>query len=585
MTAESLLDSLETLADAPGGIDHLRELVLHLAVRGRLVAQRPTDEPADALLEQLEAGRARMIEEGEINKPRHPIGEPIRVAPFRIPDSWAWLRIGDVGAVVGGGTPKKDALFWADGHEIPWLTPADMRGQDSRYVFRGARDITLAGQRASSAQLLPAGSVLFSSRAPIGHVGIAAQALTTNQGFKSCVPYASELTEYIYLYLREAGPAINAAASGTTFKEVSGKEVALVPIPVPPVAEQHRIVARVDELMALLDGLEVAKEARDATRAQFRDAALATLQDANDAEEVKTAWSRIADHMHDLFTDPTDIQSLRETIRQLAVRGRLVGQDPSDEPATGILELADVRRTEWEQDKRIRKQKGVAPLAAGLVPFPAPHGWTWCRIDDAFYVSGGLQKSGKRRPVKNSFPYLRVANVQRGRLELDELAEFELFDGELEKLRLEAGDLLVVEGNGSRSEIGRCARWAGEVENCVHQNHLIRCRPLQPEIEEFVLLFLNSPTGTETMASLAVTTSGLYNLSVGKIRAIPIPLPPIAEQRRIIAKARQLMTLLDRLEASLSDVRATQEAFSASAARALPEQGVEVPEESAVTVG
>ncbi|TEX45705.1 MAG: hypothetical protein B7C54_11670 [Acidimicrobiales bacterium mtb01] len=137
--------------------------------------------------------------------------------------------------------------------------------------------------------------------------------------------------------------------------------------------------------------------------------------------------------------------------------------------------------------------------------------------------------------------------MQRGRLNLDVLEEFELFDGELDRYGLRAGDLLVVEGNGSESEIGRCARWGGEIEECVHQNHLIRCRPLVAGLEEFVLVYLNSPLGAATMRSLAVTTSGLYNLSVGKIRSIMFPRPPIEEQRRIVTRVRELAQLNDTL--------------------------------------
>jgi type I restriction enzyme S subunit len=195
-------------------------------------------------------------------------------------------------------------------------------------------------------------------------------------------------------------------------------------------------------------------------------------------------------------------------------------------------------------------------------PFKVPDGWEWTQIDDCFLVTGGIQKSGKRRPAGNSFPYLRVANVQRGRLDLAEIAEFELFNGELERYQLEPGDLLVVEGNGSESEIGRCARWSGEIDHCVHQNHLIRCRPLDNDLEAFTLLYLNSSIGTAVMRRLAVTTSGLYNLSVGKIRAISMPLPPREEQQRIASRVWELMSLCDSLERALAKKSQAGEALA-----------------------
>ena len=169
-----------------------------------------------------------------------------------------------------------------------------------------------------------------------------------------------------------------------------------------------------------------------------------------------------------------------------------------------------------------------------------------------FAVVGGIQKQPKRAPQSNAFPYIGVSNVQRGRLDVATLARFELFRGELDRLRLEPGDLLVVEGNGSPNEIGRCAIWGGEIVDCVHQNHIIRCRPLVEGLERFTLVYLNSPPGMATMRKLAVTSAGLYNLSVGKIQRIAIPLPPLAEQHRIVAKVDELMAVCDVLESSLA---------------------------------
>lgn len=257
MTPGEFIAAFDVIAEAPGGIERLRELVLQLAVRGRLVPQDADDEPTGKLVAKLEAGKEQLVEKKVITKPRYPCGVPVEREPFEIPGTWQWLHLGDVGAIVGGGTPRSgESSFWSDGQDIPWLTPADMRRQPSRYISRGERDITSEGLIRSSAQMLPAGSVLFSSRAPIGHVGIAANPLSTNQGFKSCVPYISAMSDYLYVFLKYAGPGIDAQATGTTFKEVAGKEFVLIPVPIAPLAEQHRIVAKVDELMGLIDRLE-----------------------------------------------------------------------------------------------------------------------------------------------------------------------------------------------------------------------------------------------------------------------------------------------------------------------------------------
>jgi len=182
----------------------------------------------------------------------------------------------------------------------------------------------------------------------------------------------------------------------------------------------------------------------------------------------------------------------------------------------------------------------------------------WSLVDDCFVVTGGIQKTPRRTPRDNAFPYVGVANVYRGRLDLSEVKQFELNEGELEKLRLEENDLLIVEGNGSASEIGRCARWTGELSNCVHQNHIIRCRPGNPAISRFTELYLNSGIAVEAMRELAVTSAGLYNLSVGKIRKIRFPLPPLTEQHRIVAKVDELMALCDDLEVRLTATATTR---------------------------
>ena len=181
-----------------------------------------------------------------------------------------------------------------------------------------------------------------------------------------------------------------------------------------------------------------------------------------------------------------------------------------------------------------------------------PDEWRWAPMGDLALIRGGIQKQPKRAPKDNAYPYLRVANVLRGRLDLRELHEFELFDDELETYRLQPGDLLVVEGNGSAREIGRAAVWRGEVEKCVHQNHIIRvrCPVMDPE---FAVLYWNSPIGSREIASLAVTSSGLYSLSTKKIAAVPVPVAPLGEQREIVRRARELLKAGEHISTRLDE--------------------------------
>lgn len=241
---------------------------------------------------------------------------------------------------------------------------------------------------------------------------------------------------------------------------------------------------------------------------------------------------------------PAAVPRLREFILDLAVSGGLVPRHDGDQPATELM-----RQIGLGEASRLEPTRGrvdTTPTRESLERLPS--GWVSATVGQLFRVTGGIQKQPKRTPTNNAFPYLGVSNVQRGRLDLRNISRFELFPGELEKYRLEPGDLLAVEGNGSPTEIGRCALWNGEIADCVHQNHIIRCRPRYEGIERFILLYLNSSAGIATMRRLAITTAGLYSLSVGKIQKITIPVPPLDEQRRIVAKVDELMALCDQLE-------------------------------------
>ena len=174
-----------------------------------------------------------------------------------LPEGWKWKTMGEVARVVGGSTPKsKEQLYW--GGEIPWIGVADLTGYDEVYISEGSRKITEAGYKSCPTQMVPAGTVLFSSRAPIGYVAISSNPVCTSQGFKSFVPRSDVTSEYLYWWLKYARSIAESMASGTTFKELSGKRAAAIPIPVPPREEQSRIVEAITSAFAALEKAESA---------------------------------------------------------------------------------------------------------------------------------------------------------------------------------------------------------------------------------------------------------------------------------------------------------------------------------------
>lgn len=182
-----------------------------------------------------------------------------------------------------------------------------------------------------------------------------------------------------------------------------------------------------------------------------------------------------------------------------------------------------------------------------------PDGWEWVETGSVTQVQGGIQKQPKRKPVANKYPFLRVANVPRGRLDLSDVHEIELFDGEIERYRLHPGDLLVVEGNGSPDQIGRAAQWHGEIDDCVHQNHLIRVRPSAAIDPSYLTYYWNAPRTTQYLRSVASSTSGLHVLTASKVRSVRIPLPPLHKQKAIVAAVEEQFSRLDSGIAALRD--------------------------------
>ena len=254
-------------------VSKTKSKILDLAIRGQLVPQDPNDEPASVLLERIRAEKEELIKQGKIKRDKkesiifkgednsyyEKMGDKVccidAEIPFDLPELWTFARLKHIGGIVGGGTPKTNISKYWDGN-IPWLTPADFSGYDSMYISTGSRTITDFGLKSSSAQMLPANSILYSSRAPIGYTAIATNPVCTNQGFKSVVPYDFSMSPYLYYCLKARTDNIIQRATGTTFKEISGSEMAETIIPIPPINEQSRIVEKVTQLQEVISFIE-----------------------------------------------------------------------------------------------------------------------------------------------------------------------------------------------------------------------------------------------------------------------------------------------------------------------------------------
>lgn len=511
------------------GIEKLRALILDLAVHGKLVPQDRMDEPASALQTRLRAQAKSPAAKSFVSKHFDEPNPSPDDTPFPAPQGWQWVRVAHLGHAWGQTEPDAD------------FTYIDV-GCIDQSAGRIVEPQTLRASEAPSRarKVVRKGTVIYSTVRPyLLNIAVIDQEFEpgpiASTAFAVVHPFEGVDRRFLFWAFRSPYFVryVENCQTGIAYPAINDKQFFCAPFPLPPEAEQVRIVAKVDEMMALCDALEAGTLEAMAAHEKLVRELLATLVNSQDAADLAANWSRIETHFDEMFTTEESIEALKQVTLDLAVRGKLEPQSTSDTPA-------------WESTSRTEMRANSSAFGAD-----APEKWRWAQLEDCFDVSSGIQKTPARTPRKNPYPYLGVGNVYRGRLDLTAIKQFELAEGELERFRLEPGDILVVEGNGSANEIGRCAVWNGEVENCVHQNHIIRCRPKDVRLAAFAALYLNSPAGMAEMKRLAITSAGLFSLSVGKIRKIPFPLPPFEEQIRIVDKVNEMTWLCNSLKSNI----------------------------------
>ncbi|MCU1303598.1 MAG: Type restriction-modification system, specificity subunit [Candidatus Sulfotelmatobacter sp.] len=324
--------------------------------------------------------------------------------------------------------------------------------------------------------------------------------------------------------------SMSRAVLGVLYPAVRPKDIASYSFDLPPVQEQGRIVAEIEKQLTRLDAAMAGLKRVQTNLKRYR---AATLNAACEGRLV-----------------PTEAELARKEGRSYETGEQLLAR------------ILKERRAKWETDQLAKmhasgkppkndewKKKNKEPDSPEAISLPKlPNGWAWASLGQIADMQGGIQKQPSRTPRENVYPFLRVANVYRGRLDLSEIHHIEIFGDELSKLRLCAGDLLIVEGNGSPTEIGRMAVWNGEINNCVHQNHIIRARLLSGIRPGYCAAYWNSSLGSSEVTRVAGSTSGLYTLSVGKLTKIAIPIPPIDEQDRIVSEMERVLSTLADVE-------------------------------------
>ena len=444
--------------------------------------------------------------------------------PWEIPASWEWLKIGEVATIVGGGTPKTSDSDNFDGGEIPWVTPADLSGYKEKYIARGARNITEKGLKSSSARLLPADAVLFSSRAPIGYVAIASQPVTTNQGFKSFILPGEIASSFVYFYLLRAKETVQSLGGGTTFKEISGAAAATIPLALAPLPEQHRIVAEIETQFTRLDASVAALRRAQANLKRYR---ASVLKDACEGRLV-----------------PTEAELARSEGRDY-------------EPAGVLLEriLAE-RRARWESQEKRRGQykEPVPPDTSGLPELP--EGWDYASIGFLLSSDRPGMKTGpfgsllKKEEHRNSgVPVLGIENIRR----MEFVPGNKIFvtpqkSQELSGYDVQAEDILI-----SRSgTVGEACVVPNGIGEARFSTNLMRLSLVKGYISPafFCLLFNGSPTVLDQVKVLCSgSTRDFLNGNI--LRSLAFPIPPLSEQRRIVAEVERRLSVIQQAESTV----------------------------------
>ncbi|MBF0283830.1 MAG: restriction endonuclease subunit S [Magnetococcales bacterium] len=560
MNADFLLRHFDTLADTPDAVAKLRGLVLQLAVMGKLVPQDPRDEPASALLKKIAAEKARLVREGKIKRGETlPPVDP-EDAPFELPRGWEWVRLDQISQYIQRGKGPK----YVEESNIPVVSQKciQWRGFDltrARFIDESSLD-GYAEER-----FLRPGDLLWNSTGTgtIGRINVLKDDVFSQfrrivaDSHVTVVRLINAYPEYVWIWI--ASPFIQSTiesdANGSTNQvELATQSVKNQVTPLPPLAEQHRIVARVDQLMALLDQLEQQREARRETRLRLNASALNELTTAPDATAFHHAWGRIRDHFHRLYDHPQTVAQLRQAILQLAVMGKLVPQDPHDEPASVLLKKIAAEKARLVREGKIKRGETLPPVDPEDAPFELPGGWEWVRLNALIElhrdINYGIILLGNEPPT-DGIKTIRCSDVQYRRISLEKARTVSKdISDKYSKTILRGGEILM----NIRGTLGGC----GIVDQNMKGYNIAREVALIPisahAVTRYVLDVISSPyIQINTLLNLrGIAYKGL-NLEI--LRNFLIPLPPLAEQHRIVARVDQLMALCDQLEAQLSQSR------------------------------
>lgn len=525
MNADLFFQKFDLLSDAPGAVAKMRELILHLATTGTLVEQSPEDESAALLLKKIDAHISELRSKKQFRGAKVP--SPQTAALPNIPSSWEWVSLGNI---VDYGSSEK-----AESEDIAadaWLLDLEDIEKDTSRLIQKKRFKDNPSKSTKTA--FAAGDVLYGKLRPyLNKVLIANEPGFCTTEIIPIKTFGNIVPEYLCIALKRPDfiAYANSKSYGMNLPRLGTDDARSAPFPLPPLAEQKRIVAKVDELMALCDRLEARHKERDERHGALSRAALARFADAPTPDNLALLF-------HPDF--PTPSADLRKTILSLAVQGKLVPQDPNDEPAEELLKKIDSGLSASDQKRRAEK---LPPIDQESAPHLIPSGWTWARFRDIAIIASNLVKPESYQEL----PHLAPDNIEKGNGTLlpcrtvreDKVisSNHRFFPGQIvySKIRPNLAKVVIVDFDGL------CSADMYPIDALIDARY----------IQKYML--------SETFLTQAVkndTRVAMPKINQTELNCIAVPTPPLAEQRRIVAKVDELTALVDRLEAAQSAARA-----------------------------
>lgn len=537
MPMNALIENFHLLAAAPNGVAKLRELILSLAVRGKLVPQDPNDEPASELLKKIAAEKARLLKDGKIKKDKSLSEIAEDEKPYELPQGWEWVRLADVFEVLNGRAYSKGELL---NQGTPVLRVGNLFTSNHWYYSNLSLD---------EDKYCDKDDLLFAWSASFGPFIWPGPKVIYHYHIWKLKPHGEVHTSkpFFYKLLLEKTQEIKAAGHGVSMAHMTKEKMEKIALPIPPFAEQQRIVAKVDELMALCDQLEVQQATQGEAHERLVTALLEALTRSADVQEFAHGWARLAEHFELLFDTPESIAKLKQTVLQLAVQGKLVPQDPNDEPASDLLKKIADEKARLVNDEGLR----TTAISADHRKIDwLPSHWACERLGN---LAKFIDYRGRTpQKVNAGIPLITAKNVRYGYIDR-EPREFITPDEYVQWMTRgfpRVGDLLFT----TEAPLGNVALIDIQEEFALAQR--VVCFQFHiSELGKFLRLAFMSLNMQEEF-QLEATGMTATGIKASRLKEILVPLPPLAEQQRIVAKVDELMSLCNLLEIQLSEAKA-----------------------------